>query len=247
MNNTKKLLTAIAATIILVILILFFIKSKNIIQNNQITINNEYESCMYSNNDTIQNVNKEYEIIKGIVELNHNEYIYISSIQHFGEAGFEIEEYTSANIDNKKQRCIDYFTKMDYNTGYIEIGDLLICTGEKSNRIDGTYNLDTKEEPIIVLKKNDYKKMKHEILKGNNKYSSTVTIGDNYEEAGYLYLKYTLKSSEYNFPFIIKGYINNNTKIIGNLKKDSNVIVSYVNTDNFSNELQIEKIEIIEN
>ena len=37
---------------------------------------------------------------------------------HFGEYGFEMEEYTNANIDNKTQECIDYRTSEKNDTSF---------------------------------------------------------------------------------------------------------------------------------
>ena len=54
--------------------------------------------------ETIENTT-----IQGVVELNHNGYIYIFNGQHFGEYGFEMPEYSRANIDNKNQKMYRLF------------------------------------------------------------------------------------------------------------------------------------------
>lgn len=74
-------------------------------------------------------------VIQGIVELNHNGYIYIFNGQHFGEFGLEMKEYTRANINNKNQKCLDYFTLKEYDTNYIQEGDILICSGDLSKKV----------------------------------------------------------------------------------------------------------------
>ena len=163
-----------------------------------------------------------------------------------------MEEYTRANIADKKQKCIDYLTLQEYDTDYIEEGDLLICSGTLYKKgYSGENDFDTKDNAIIVLKSNDYNNMKLEVLKGNSIYPSTVTIGESYAELGYVYLKYSLEDDThsdtgYNFPFAIKAYITENTKVIGKLENGKTVKVQYKNLENQLNELELESIEIIE-
>ena len=41
-----------------------------------------------------------------------------------------MKEYARANINDKKQECIDYYTLEKYDTSYIQEGDIIICTGD---------------------------------------------------------------------------------------------------------------------
>lgn len=201
-------------------------------------------------------INEVTEIIKdtriqGIVELNHNGFIYIFNGQHFGEFGFEMEEYTRSNIKHNNQICIDYLTLEKYDVNYIQEGDLLMCTGDLLEKSFGDSDFDTKNNAIVVLKSNDYNKMKREALKRTRNYSSVVTIGDDFSESGYLYLKYTLEDDAhsdtgYNFPFVIKAYIKDSTKVIGDLKKGKNVKVIYEDDNKNFDNLILDTIEIIE-
>ena len=63
-----------------------------------------------------------------------------------------MKEYTRANINNKNQKCLDYFTLKEYDTNYIQEGDILICSGDlrKICYETGKKNFDTKENLIIV-------------------------------------------------------------------------------------------------
>ena len=152
----------IICTLLLLILILlgiiFFKKSEKTIEtessNNYSVIYDEKGNVIYDRskeNEVTEFV--ENTVIQGIVELHDNEYIYIFNGQHFGEFGFEMEEYTRTNINDKKQKCIDYFTLKEYDTDYIEEGDLLICSGDLSKKgYGGENDFDTKDNPIIVLK-----------------------------------------------------------------------------------------------
>ena len=72
--------------------------------------------------------------------------------------------------------------------------------------------------------------MKRGELTVKRTYSSIVTIGDEYVESGYVYLKYSLEEDThsdtvYNFPFAVKAYIEDDTKVIGDLKKGKRVKV----------------------
>lgn len=130
----------------------------NVLNNNGIT------TIYDKNGNIVSDISRKKEIaeiienttIQGIVELNHNGYIYIFNGQHFGEYGFEMKEYTRANIDNKNQECIDYYTSEKYDTSYIQEGDILICTGDLKKYSMGDNDLDTKDNAIIVLKEKDY-------------------------------------------------------------------------------------------
>ena len=189
---------------------------------------------------TIENIT-----IRGIVELNHNGYIYIFNGQHFGEYGFEMQEYTSANIDDKKQICIDYYTTEKYDTSYIEEGDLIICTGDLRKYLTCDNDLDTKDNPIIVLKSMDYYNvMQKEVV--NNKRTATITVGEYYETGKEIYIKYNIYDKEYNLPFVLKFNITNDTQIIGNLEKGKKIKVQYKNLNVPLDELELKSIEVID-
>lgn len=178
----------------------------------------------------------------GLVELNHNGYIYMFGGQHFGELGYEIEEYTSASIDNNNQICIDYLTLKKYDTRYIEEGDLLIRTRKSDD------TLDTKDNPIIVLKKDDYREMQKDVI--TRKRKSTVIAGDIYEYENYLYLKYDFEDSThysktYHFPFILKVYLTKDTQIIGNLQKGSILEIQYNENSQQYDGLELKSIKVI--
>jgi len=258
--NKKKMLFIILICILLIFVaivgILFFIKRPQVKEENSNNSSVIYDSeghvisDLSKKDDITETV--ENTVIQGIVELHHNGYIYTFNGQHFGEFGFEMDEYTRANIADKKQKCIDYLTLQEYDTDYIEEGDLLICSGTLYKKgYSGENDFDTKDNAIIVLKSNDYNNMKLEVLKGNSIYPSTVTIGESYAELGYVYLKYSLEDDThsdtgYNFPFAIKAYITENTKVIGKLENGKTVKVQYKNLENQLSELELESIEIIE-
>ena len=258
--NKKKMLFIILICILLIFVaivgILFFIKRPQVKEENSNNSSVIYDSeghvisDLSKKDDITETV--ENTVIQGIVELHHNGYIYTFNGQHFGEFGFEMDEYTRANIADKKQKCIDYITLQEYDTDYIEEGDLLICSGTLYKKgYSGENDFDTKDNAIIVLKSNDYNNMKLEVLKGNSIYPSTVTIGESYAELGYVYLKYSLEDDThsdtgYNFPFAIKAYITENTKVIGKLENGKTVKVQYKNLENQLSELELESIEIIE-
>ncbi len=265
----KIIIISIFVLIIIGIIVIIVIsQNKNENDNDNNIDNDVYGTVIYDKNgnviidpynadvtkETIENIT-----IEGIVELHSKGRIYIFNGQHFGEQGIEIEEYTSANIVDKNQKCIDYMTLKEYDTSYIQAGDLLICSGDYLKKGDPTRNeLDTKENPIIVLKENDYNKMKLDILNGNNKYPSSVTIeGEKikygeYNNYGYLFLKYTLEddshsNTKYSLPFVVKAYVTENTREKGNLKKGDIVKVEYEDLNEPLDKLQIKEIEVIEN
>lgn len=250
----KKIFILILLIIILLILFCLFY-TRNINRNEN---TNNYSNTNTNNYSDINN-KENYEIdeiienttIQGIAELNHNGYIYIFNGQHFGEFGLEMEEYTRANIDNKNQVCIDYYTLEEYDTSYIEYGDILICTGDltkyKDRNIDS--DLDTKNNSIIVLKSNEYADMKLDIL---NNIESSANIIQSYVDEGYIYLKYDLESSRtsnesYNFPFAIKAKIDSDTEITGYIEDGKTVKVQYKDLTAFSDELILKSLQIVEN
>lgn len=256
----KKLIITLAVIVIILIIIMcIVINNKKSNENNEIA-----DSTVIYDKDgnIIYDISRENEItdvikdtvIQGIVELNHNGYIYIFNGQHFGEFGFEMKEYTRANINNKKQKCLDYFTLNEYDTNYIQEGDILICSGDLSKKGYGTgdNDFDTKDNTIIVLKSNVYNQMKKDALIGKRTYSSIVTVGDEYVESGYVYLKYSLEDDThsdtgYNFPFAVKAYIEDDTKVIGDLKKGKRVKVTYKDENVDFDNMKLQSIEVVEN
>ncbi len=255
----KKIIIFVICTILVIFLcgVVFFNKDK---KTDKTENSNKYSVIYDKEGNIIYDMSKKDEttevikdtVIQGIVELNHNGYIYIFNGQHFGEFGFEMKEYTRSNINNKNQKCLDYFTLKEYDTSYIQEGDILICSGDLSKKGYGIgeNTFDTKDNSIIVLKSNDYNQMKRDALTGKRTYSSIVTIGDEYVESGYVYLKYSLEDDTnsdtgYNFPFALKAYITENTEIIGNLQREKIVKVQYENSNIPLDELRIKSIEVI--
>ena len=257
----KKIIILVICTILVIFLcgVVFFFKDKRSDQtessDKHSVILDKEVNIIYdmSKNDETTEVIKD-TVIQGIVELNHNGYIYIFNGQHFGEFGFEMKEYTRANINNKNQKCLDYFTLKEYDTNYIQEGDILICSGNLSKKgyDTGENDFDTKDNSIIVLKSNDYNQMKRDALTGKRAYSSIVTIGDEYIEQGYVYLKYSLEDDThsdtgYNFPFAVKAYIEDDTKVIGDLKKGKRVKVTYKDENVDFDNMKLQSIEVVEN
>lgn len=203
---------------------------------NQITNNN-------SNNSEVTEI-KENISIQGIVEVHHNGYIYIFNGQHFGEYGFEMEEYTRANIDDKNQKCIDYVTSKEYDTSYIEEGDILICKGDLTSYSIKNDDLDTKDNPIIVLKADDYNKMQQEAIKEER--TAIVTIGEYFDFTGEIYLEYEITDKEYQLPFVLRFNVKEDkTKIKGKLEKGKKVKVQYKDPNISTEQLVLESIEVI--
>ena len=149
----KKIIIFIICIILVVFLcgVVFFYKDK---KSDKTESSDKYSVILDKKGNSIYDMSKNDEItevikdtvIQGIVELNHNGYIYIFNGQHFGEFGFEMQEYTRANINNKNQKCLDYFTLKEYDTNYIQEGDVLICSGNLSKKgYVGENDFDTKD------------------------------------------------------------------------------------------------------
>ncbi len=189
--------------------------------------------------ETIENTT-----IQGIVELNHNGYIYIFNGQHFGEYGFEMQEYNRANIDNKNQKCIDYYTLEEYDSNYIQEGDIIICTGDLKKYSMGDNDFDTKDNAITVLKSKDYNKVKNERL--NNTRIGVITVGEYYDTTGEIYVKYDISDKEYKLPFVLKFNITDDTQVIGNIEKGKELKIQYKDLNVPVDELEIRTIEVIE-
>lgn len=187
------------------------------------SVGDEYKEYYSRDNGTTWTPTQENitnTIIQGLVEVHREGHIYIFNGQHFGELGYELEGYTSAYLEEANQMCIDYQTGQHYDTSYIEEGDLLICTGDLVKKVyDG--NFDTKDNPIIVLKSADFRKMQQEALNGNTKIISSIKTG--WVEDGYMYLEYDVIDKTNHFPFAKKVNLTSSTEIIGNLEKGKNV------------------------
>ena len=181
----KLIITLTIIVIILIIIMCIIINNKKSNENNEKTdstvIYDKDGNIIYdiSRKNEITDVIKD-TVIQGIVELNHNGYIYIFNGQHFGEFGLEMEEYTRAIFKDNNQTCIDYLTLQKYDTNYIQEGDILICSGDLSKKgySMGDNDFDTKDNAIIVLKSNVYNQMKKDALIGKRAYSSIVTVDD---------------------------------------------------------------------
>lgn len=249
--NKKVIVIIICAMLGMVLGIMLFVNNKS----NDIEDLESY-SKIYDEKDNMINildgVSREKEIvetianikIQGIVESSRNEYIYIFNGQHFGEYGFEMKEYTRANIDNKKQECIDYYTSEKYDTNYIQDGDLIICTGDLKKYSTGDDDFDTKHNPIIVLKEKDYNNLKRKTI--NSAKVGTITVGEYYEISNEVYIKYDVSDKEYKLPFVLKFNINDETKIIGNLEREKKIKVQYKDLNVPINELELKTIEVID-
>ena len=198
----KKNIIIVICVILVIILfgIMLFNKEKEI-DNTRIDKTEFEHSTIYDEDgNLLYDISKSKEIegtienttIQGIVELNHNGYIYIFNGQHFGEYGLEMKEYTRANIDDKKQECIDYYTSKKYDTSYIQEGDIIICTGDliKYKYTMGNNDFDTRDNSIIVLKSKDYDAIKKETI--NNEKTVITTVVDYYNTSGEIYIKYDI-------------------------------------------------------
>ena len=164
--------------------------------------------------------------------------------QHFGEFGLEMQEYTRANINNKKQKCIDYLTSKEYDTTYIKEGDILICKGDLSKKgySKGDADFDTKDNPIIVLKAKDYYEMKKQSI--NNEIQTVISVADYYTD--HFYLKYNIVNNNTNLPFALKFNITSTTQVIGNIAKGKEVKIQYEDLNVPIDELELKSIEVIE-
>ncbi len=245
----KKNIIIVISVILLVILIVLILPNKEIedskIGENNSTHQNIYDKDDISNrkeiDETIENIT-----IKGIVELKSNGYIYIFNGQHFGEYGLEMEEYSTANINDKKQECIDYCTSEKYDTTYIQEGDILICTGDLikyKHATEDSNSFDTKNNPIIILKRKDFEKMKKETI---NNEELAATIEDYYSTTGEIYIKYDISDKEYKLPFALKFKITDGIKVNGDLAKGKEVKIHYKDQNVSLNKLEIETIEVID-
>ncbi len=246
----KKNIIIVISVILLVILLGLILSNRGMddskIIENDSTHQNKYNENDISNRkqikETIENIT-----IKGIVELKNNGFIYIFNGQHFGEYGLEMEGYSTANINDKNQECIDYCTSEKYDTTYIQEGDILICTGDLikyKHASEDSNDFDTKDNPIIVLKRKDFEKMKKETI--SNEEIAVATIEDYYSTTGEIYIKYDFLDKGYKLPFALKFKITDEIKLIGDLSKGKKIKIQYKDLSVPLNKLEIESIEVID-
>ncbi len=252
----KKKIIIIGSIILLAIIAIISIIL--ITKNNKKEVESYFEqqgSAIYDKNGNIvydpEGENKIIDIKKGIgvqglVEGNHNNYIYIFGGQHFGEYGYEMETYTTAFIELQNQKCRDYFTSKEYSINNIEEGDLLITSGDLTTYANNKNYLDTKGNTIVVLKKNDYSKMQEEVLNSEN---PIITLGEAFSD--HLYIEYSIEDDTnsdtvYEFPFAREVYITDKTEIIGNLEKGKRIKVQYDNSKYADERLKLKSIEVME-
>lgn len=248
---TKKIIILVICTILVIFLfgVVFFYKNKELDKTEN---SNKYSVIYDKEGNIIYDMSKKDEttevikdtVIQGIVELNHNGYIYIFNGQHFGEFGLEMQEYTRANINNKKQKCIDYLTSKEYDTTYIKEGDILICKGDLSKKgySMGNADFDTKDNPIIVLKAKDYYEMKKQSI--NNEIQTVISVAYYYTD--HIYLKYNIVNNNNNLPFALKFNITSTTQVIGNIAKGKKVKIQYEDLNVPIDELELKSIEVVE-
>lgn len=156
----------------------------------------------------------------------------------------EIPEYSRANIDNKNQKCIDYCTLEEYNTSYIQEGDIIICTGDLKKYSVGDNDFDTNDNPIIVLKSKDYNKIKKETI--DRLRDGVITVGAYYDTTGEIYVKYDISDKEYHLPFVLKFNITSDTQVIGNIAKGKEIKIQYKDSSVSEDKLELKSIEVIE-
>ncbi len=229
-------------------------------------IYNDKENFAYDLEREITTITNDI-VIQGLVEGKSEKSINMSGGQLFEEFVYDIEEYTTANIEIKNQTCIDYLTSEKYDINYIESGDLLICRGDliKYSNAPIKY-IDTKNNEIVVLKREDFNKMQEQTINSDN---PIITIGAMYltnnntdgvtsSTESYLYIKYDIEDNTnsdtvHHFPFVRKVYITDRTEIIGKLEKGKKIKVQYDYSDDVYNNakyvdlrLKLKSIEVIE-
>lgn len=146
-------------------------------------------------------------------------------------------------MSKKTQECIDYRTSEKHDTSYIEEGDILICTGTLTKYALGDNDLDTKNNPIIVLKANYYNTIKGKAI--NGKIKANITVGEYFDNDGEIYIKYDISDGKYKLPFVLKFNITKDTKIIGELEKGKTIKIEYKDLNVPINELELKQIEVV--
>ena len=105
MKEKKIIIAVLCIILIIAILLGILIFNKNT-QINETEFKEDSSVIYDKEGNIIYDTSRQNEItevvkdvyIQGMVELHHNGYIYIFNGQHFGEFGFEMEEYTRANM-----------------------------------------------------------------------------------------------------------------------------------------------------
>ena len=265
----KKKVLIILGLIVLLVVIVF----TNLIVNKKLKLEeeqeqedevgqiyNDKENFAYDLEREITTITNDI-VIQGLVEGKSEKSINMSGGQLFEEFVYDIEEYTTANIEIKNQNCIDYLTSEKYDINYIESGDLLICRGDliKYSNAPIKY-IDTNNNEIVVLKREDFNKMQEQIINSDN---PIITIENNTDGVtssteSYLYIKYDIENKTnsdivHHFPFVRKVYITDRTEIIGKLEKGKKIKVQYDYSDDVYNNakyvdlrIKLKSIEVIE-
>ena len=144
----KKKIILLIICIILIAIILGIFLFREDIETNGYENSVNYLASDISDQKEVKEIVEDTTIL-GLVELNHNGYIYIFNGQHFGEYGFEMEAYTSANIDNKNQVCLDYYTSEEIDNKFdnyytnSEVDDILnnyVTKEDYNNTLNNYYN-----------------------------------------------------------------------------------------------------------
>ena len=107
----------------------------------------------------------------------------------------------------------------------------------------GDNDLDTKNNPIIVLKANDYNTIKGKAI--NGKIKANITVGEYFDNDGEIYIKYDISDGKYKLPFVLKFNITKDTKIIGELEKGKTIKIEYKDLNVPINELELKQIEVV--
>lgn len=244
------------AIIVILILVVFTVKYKNNIKENELEANTNLSKIYDTNGKeltTLTNEKKVKDVIKdtfimGTVEVKKDEYIYIFGGQHFGEKGYEVKEYTTANIPiNSSLTCIDYITLEKHSLDYIEEGDILICTGNLTKYENVNYLNDFEAFSIVVVKNKDLINIEKEAF--NNKRFMNVTIGEVYPDE--LYLIYDVEDDtnsdiSYHFIFVQKVNMTDIAEIDGKIEEGKSVQVEYNDIDYYKNQAKLKKMKVIE-
>ena len=265
----KKEVLIILGLIVLSVIIVF----TTLIVNKKVKLEEEQEDEVGQIYDDKENFTYDLEreittitndiVIQGLVEGKSEKSINMSGGQLFEEFVYDIEEYTTANIEIKNQTCIDYLTSEEYDTNYIEIGDLLICRGDLTKHSNATIKyIDTKNNEIVVLKREDFNKMQEQTINSDNPIITIeemyLTNNTNADTLSYIYIKYDIEDKTnsdtiYHFPFVRKAYITDRTEIIGKLEKGKKIKIQYDYSDDIYNNskyvdlrLKLKSIEVIE-
>lgn len=252
----KKKIIIIIVIMIILLLTIFTIKYKDNTEENVAGEDTKLSKIYDENGEELTAITDEKKVkdvinntlIMGTVEVKNDKYIYIFNGQHFGEKGYEVKEYTAANINiNNGLTCIDYITLEKHSIDYIEEGDVLICTGNLTKYENVNYLNDFKASSIVVAKNKDLINIEKEAF--NNKRFINVTIGEVYPDE--LYLIYdveddTNSDTSYHFIFVQKVNMTDIAEIDGKIEEGKSVQVEYNDIDYYKNEAKLKKLKVIE-